>query len=432
MTPLLTGFACGTFLYVAVCDFLPEVFHDSEHGWGKLGWLLLGVLITALSLPEAEGAPALAWRTIEASRGVLFEMAPFLLFGFFAAGLLSQWLKAERLSKHLAGDDAGSVTKASLIGAPLPLCSCSVLPVALSLRKAGASRGSTSAFLIATPETGVDSVAVTWALLDPVMTVLRPIAAVVTAIATGIGVNLWGRPRPGKTEESLPEEAGSCCTHEVQESCHAEAAPAAQPGLLRRALRYGFVDMLNDLAGALVLGILLSGLISALLPDDFFEQAYIGGVGGMLLMLVVGVPLYVCATASTPIAASLILKGLSPGAAFVFLMAGPATNLASLFALERTLGKRALAIHVGGLVVVTLALGFAVDALYPALSLTPSAKMGHEHGGMLPAWVRQAAGLALGLMLLVSLARKYLAAAPGLVGVRGVRSQEPSSTIEPL
>ncbi len=406
LEPILTGFACGTFLYVAVCDLLPEVFHDSERGWGKLGWLLLGTLISAVSLQGAEGLPELVRGALVASGDVFVQMAPYLLIGFLVAGVLSQLIKPELLVRHLSKNDLRSVVKAAIVGAPLPLCSCSVVPIALSFRKHGASKGATSAFLISTPETGVDSIAVTWALLDPVLTVMRPIAAILSGILTGSAVNAYVRRRESKSEASSAAELQARDEH----ACCAEtAAGETRPRerFLGRAMRFAFVDLLDDLAAALIAGILLSGAIEALLPDDFFASSPLRGFPAMLVMLLVGIPVYVCASASTPIAASLILKGLSPGAAFVFLLAGPATNLASLLALTGTLGKRVLVVHLVTLAVVTLGMGYAVDALYPLLGLTPSARLG-EHHEMLPHWFSTACAVVLGLLLAWSLARKHL------------------------
>jgi len=411
---LVSGFAAGTFLYVAVCDLLPEVFHDTDRSWTKLGWVLLGIGITAVSLPGAEGAPAFVRDVLAGSVATFRDMAFYLIMGFAIAGVLSLVLRPETLTRHLAGDDARSVAKASVIGAPLPLCSCSVVPVALSLRRAGASKGATSAFLISTPETGVDSVSVTWALLDPLMTIVRPIAAILSGIATGLSVNFFVR-RSGERDGPAPEPvgpdapgaaepaaAGACCAAE------APRPPARVPERgVRRALRFAFVDMLDDLTGALLAGVLLSGVLAAAVPESFFEQPVMQGFGGMLLMLLLGIPIYVCAAASTPIAATLILKGLSPGAGLVFLLAGPATNLASLFALSKILGRRALAVHLVALALVTLALGFAVDALYPWLGIVPSAASGHEHG-LVPGWLSRAAAIVLAVLMVVSLLRTRL------------------------
>jgi uncharacterized membrane protein YraQ (UPF0718 family) len=403
LEPIFTGFACGTFLYVAVCDLLPEVFHDTVHGWGKLGWLLLGILITAVSLPGTEGVPALVHAVLAASLEVFVEMSPFLLLGFGIAGLISQVLKPETLTRHLSGDDLRSVVKASVLGAPLPLCSCSVVPLALTLRKKGASKGATSSFLIATPETGVDSVAVTWALLGPAMAILRPLAAVLSAIFTGAAVNAVvrrDRAAARETPRGSPAEPECCAEEGALET-------SGKGGLVERALRFAFVDLLDDLAAALLVGILVSGLIGALMPSDFFASSKLQGFPALLLMLVVGIPVYVCAAASTPIAAMLILKGLSPGAAFVFLLAGPATNFASLLAMVQVFGKRVLFVHLAALAAVTLALGMAVDALDPVLRLGDRAASGAVHE-LLPPWLSLSCASVFAVLLAWSLARKHV------------------------
>jgi len=405
---VLTGFACGSIMYVAVCDLLPEVFHETERSWTKLGWVLLGVGLTSATLPQAEGSLEFVQLALMESAATYKEMALYLLFGFGVAGLLSQVLKPEVLTRHLARDDAASVAKASLVGAPLPLCSCSVVPVAVSLRKSGASKGATSAFLIATPETGVDSVSVTYALFDPLMTILRPLAAVISAFLTGSVVNWFVRRSPEETGDA--PAAASCCgsaAPEPVESCCGTKAEAKAPSFLARSVRYGYVDMLDALAGLLIVGILLSGVIAAAIPASFFEQPVAQGFSGLVLMLLIGVPIYVCAAASTPIAATLLLKGLSPGAALVFLLASPATNLANLVTVSKSLGKRTVIVHVVTLAVVTLGMGVAVDALYPALGVTPHAAMGHEHS-LWPEWVQVAAAIVLALLMVASLLRTRL------------------------
>lgn len=379
---LLMGLACGTFLYIAACDLLPEVFHHLEKRTPRLVALLLGIASTALFPHELEaaGEPLLVVDWALGSWSVLLAMAPYLLFGFVIAGLLSEWLAPSWLSRFLAGDTARSVGIASVLGAPLPLCSCSVLPVAASLRRGGASKGATSAFLVATPETGVDSVAVTWGLMDPVLTIARPVASVLSAVFCGLGVNRL--VKSGHDDDPQAGRGGEASTDSCagSEDSSKGAAPVSKPGhWLSRAMRFAFVDMFDDLAGALLLGLVLSGLISALVPPDALSEGLLGGHSGLLVMLAIGIPVYVCASASTPIAASLILKGLSPGAALVFLLAGPATNLATLTVMATYLGKRTVVLHIALLALVTLICGLALNAIYAALRIAPSARLAEEH-----------------------------------------------------
>lgn len=343
---------------------------------------------------------------------VLLISSPYVVFGFTIAALIKALMPDEFISRHLGRDGALAVFKATLFGIPLPLCSCGVIPAAISLRKQGASRGATSAFLVATPETGVDSISITYALLDPVMTVFRPLAAFATAMAAGLAENWFQRRLP---EPPAPPPA-SCCdgkTAPAASSCCGEkiAATADPIGAslwrrLRESVRYTFVNLLVEVGPWLLLGVLLAGAITYLLPDNLIE-AYIGrGLLSMLVMLVVGMPLYVCATASTPVAAALVMKGLSPGAALVFLLAGPATNAATITVIGRFLGPRSLAIYLTSLAVCSVALGLLLDALYAGWgwSLEPKlAHAAHEHAGV---WELGATALLLALIA-HALWRKY-------------------------
>jgi len=448
--PILTGFACGTFLYVAVADLLPEVFHGAGSVRTKVAAVLIGSAIPTLTLGRLEMGLSFARSAVVEAWDVFLEMAPFLLLGFAIAGIVRLLLKPERVVPKLGGNDLRSVGWAALIGAPLPLCSCSVVPVALSLRKAGASKGATAAFAVATPETGIDSIGVTWALLDPLMTIARPIGALISAVTAGTAVN-WlvrsGRDSSPRDGSAAPgASAAACCAHEVAPALaagvhgvapapaagahgaapapaarraedaltdharHAHADPLApsraQHGFLRRALRYGFVEMLDDLAPSLLVGVLLSGAIVAALPLGALDGTAVNGWVGYLLMLVIGVPTYVCASASTPIAAALVLRGLSPGAAFVFLLVGPATNMSSLALLSRALGWRVVAVQVVALSLVAVALGWVIDLAYPALGIVPRASLGadHEHLG---AWISYGSAALLAALLLASLVRTH-------------------------
>jgi len=404
---ILIGLAGGTFIYVAACDLLPEVFHQVERPGPRVVALLVGILAAGLFPHHAteDFRGGLFFELLSASWDVFEQMAPYLLFGFLLAGLISQWLDADKLSRWIRGDDFKSVAIASLVGAPLPLCSCSVVPVAASLRKAGASKGATSAFLVATPETGIDSISVTYGLLDPLMTLVRPLASVLSAVVTGLGVNLFvGGTSDDDPHAGLEQEApSSCCEDEVPQG----AGSPRPPGFPRGALRFAFVDMLDDLTGALLVGVLLSGLIAVLIPEQAFDSALLQGTPSLFLMLLIGVPIYVCAASSTPIAATLILKGLSPGAALVFLLAGPATNLATLAVMTRYLGKRVVVVHVAVLALVTLGLGFATNALYAALGIAASAKSAEaQHGGS-SAILPWASAALLGWLMLLSLWRRF-------------------------
>jgi hypothetical protein len=290
---------------------------------------------------------------------LLLEASPYVLLGFFATGLLKALVPAETIVRHLGKSSTGAVLKASIFGVPLPLCSCAVIPAAIGLRKQGASKGASAAFLVSVPETGVDSVAITWALLDPVMTFVRPFSAFVTATVTGLLINLLPEETtlPGSAEKKSC--TSSCCAEE-------KSLPLKPPLLkrLRAGQSFAFGDLLGDIGGWLLFGIFLAGLISYLVPDDFILN-YLGSEFlSLLIMLAVGIPIYICASASTPIAAVLILKGLSPGAALVFLLAGPATNAATLTLVYRYFGRAATAIYLASIAVCSLLFGFLLNRLY--------------------------------------------------------------------
>lgn len=340
---------------------------------------------------------------------VLVEAGPYVLFGFFVAGLLKAYVPDSFMAKHLGGNSVGAVIKAAFIGVPLPLCSCGVLPAALGLRKQGASKGATTAFMIATPETGVDSMAVTYALIDPIMTVIRPIAASITAVFAGVLVNAFPEkenialPLNGMMS-SMPQDigAGGCGCN----GCCSTEGSLTTWGRFRSGMVYAFDEMISDIGRWLLIGVLIAGVISAALPDNALDQ-YVGtGFLSYFVMLVIALPLYVCATASTPIAASLLLKGLSPGAALVFLLAGPATNGATITVMLKTLGKRAAGLYVFSIVVCSLALAWGVDQIYATLGFDIQAVVS-EVEEVLPHWIGVASAVAILLLVAKSFMKTH-------------------------
>ena len=307
---------------------------------------------------------------------LLLDSSPYILFGILVAGLLRMFLSTDYVVRNLGEGRVLPVLKASFLGIPIPLCSCGVLPAAASLRKQGASKGATMAFLISTPESGVDSIAVSWALLDPVMTVARPLVAFVTATVAGIAESFFGTPDVSKdrsVENGCPVDG--CCDGDdcdpVEHANHHTFVDKVTSGM-----KYAFGELWGDLAGWFAVGLILAGIVTALVPESLIGSTLGGGLGSMLIMLAVGIPLYICATASTPIAAALILKGVSPGAALVFLLVGPATNVASLSVLTGLLGKRAVAIYLASISVVSVAAGLILDGIYKTAGISPQAAVG--------------------------------------------------------
>jgi uncharacterized membrane protein YraQ (UPF0718 family) len=282
------------------------------------------------------------------------RMAPYLLFGFFFAGILRIFLDTGTVARHLGESSFSSVVKASLFGIPLPLCSCSVIPTAMSLREGGASRGAVLSFFISTPTTGVDSIFATYSLLGGLFTVYRVIASFTTGVFAGILANLLIKEKP-----MVKAETRKCKVCAVEEE-HVHGVSQKIKG----AFNYAFGDLLKDSGMPLLWGVIIGGTIAYFLPGTFIETYLGSGIKAMFIMLLVGIPMYVCATASIPIAAALMLKGMNPGAAFVFLVAGPATNIVTMMIVSKNLGRRALVIYLGSIALSSIALGLLLDKFY--------------------------------------------------------------------
>lgn len=279
---------------------------------------------------------------------VLSEMAPYLLFGFLMAGVLSVFISTATVERHLGGRSLWSVVKAAAVGIPLPLCSCGVIPVSAALRRHGAGKGATTAFLIATPQDGVDSIMVTLGLLGGVYAIFRPIVALVTGIAGGVIVNLADS---NSDHTDMPAQSGRGC---AVEDGH---------GRIRRIFTYGFDTLPRDIGKALVVGLLLAAVISAVVQPGELRKLVAPGIGQMLILMLAGVPVYVCATASVPLVYALIVAGVSPGAAFAFLMTGPATNAATIATIWKVMGRRTTIVYLAVILVGALAGGLLLDWL---------------------------------------------------------------------
>lgn len=322
---------------------------------------------------------------------IVFEMAPYILLGFLFAGLLNEFVKPRTMARHLSGRGLLPVVKAAALGVPLPLCSCGVLPTAVSLRRRGASRAASTSFLIATPQTGVDSIAATYSLLGLPFAMIRPVAALVGAVAGGWAVGRFG----GEEKPSSAEE--SCCAGGEEDAPSGDASLGRR---LLRAVRYGFVDMVGSVGGWLVIGLIVAALITVTVPESFFTALSDNRLLAMLAVVAVAVPMYVCATGSIPIAMSLMMKGLSPGIAFVMLMAGPAANFASVMILSRTNGRRATAIYIASVVATAIGFGLVIDCLLPqSWFALPMSGAGACHSAEAIGWFPKACGILLTLLL---------------------------------
>lgn len=340
---------------------------------------------------------------------LLLDAGIYIIFGITIAGLLKTFLSTEYVARHLGTGRFLPVFKAALFGVPIPLCSCGVLPAAASLKKQGASNGATIAFLVSTPESGVDSISVTYALLDPIMTVARPVAAFISAVVAGVTESLFSPPNNSQPQGLEPCIVDNCCSGE---DCSPQEH-ADHHGLVTKMMsgvKYAFIELWGDLALWFAFGLLLSGIITVLVPQELISEYLGGGLSSMMIMLAAGIPIYICASASTPIAASLILKGVSPGAALVFLLVGPATNMASLSVLTGLLGKRATLRYLLVLAATSVLAGLTVDQVYSFSGITAQAVVG-QAGEIIPYQI-QLSGALLIIMLSIkpfySLIRKQL------------------------
>ncbi len=331
---------------------------------------------------------------IEIGKGViietwslLIEMAPYLLFGFFIAGILHVFMPRERIYRHFSKDNLSSVVKASLFGIPLPLCSCGVIPVAAHLNKEGASKGATTSFLVSTPTTGVDSILATYSLLGPLFAVIRPIASFFAGILSGSLVNMTS-----KNKTVLAPKNFVCSTCDVDKP-HSHNLSEK----IKLIFKYGFLELIEDTGKWLIIGVLVGGIIGYLISPDLISK-YLGKPQiSYPLMLLVGIPMYVCATGSIPIAASLIMKGMSPGAGLIFLFVGPATNTATISFVGGKMGKKILFIYIFSIIFSALLFGLVIDYIWKIYGGNLKFMAGSMR--MLPDWVKALSGIILTVLV---------------------------------
>ena len=313
-------------------------------------------------------------------RSLFLEMSPFLMLGFLISGLLYIIISKETITNNLGKPGALSVIKAAIFGVPMPLCSCGVIPVAASLYKRGASKGATLSFLISTPQTGVDSILITYGMLGPIFAIARPVIALITGVIGGLfteQINSEDYTTSIKTNHKHPKKT------------------------LKDAIKYAFISLPQDIAGPLIKGILMAGLITLLIPDNFFQDYGITGWSAMILMAVLSIPMYICATASVPIAAGLISSGIEPGAAFVFLMAGPATNIATISVIINTLGKKIVYIYLSTIFTCSIIFGALINKFIIINLNSMNHQMNHNN------WLNILSGLLLLAVCIYAISSKF-------------------------
>ena len=288
---------------------------------------------------------------------LISEMAPYLLLGFFLAGLMHAFIPSNFYGKYLSANNFRSVVNAAIFGIPLPLCSCGVIPTAMSLRKEGASKGAVVSFLIATPQTGIDSIIATYGLMGLPFAIIRPIAALVTAIFGGAAVR-------DRKADSVVQDTEKEALDEASHKHHHETERGKSFGQrLLSALEYAFITMMEDIGKWLIIGLLVAALITIFVPTEWFAIFKGNTFASMFLVLCIAIPMYICATGSIPIAVALMMKGLTPGAALVLLMAGPACNIASMLVVQKSLGTRTLISYLLSIIIGAILFGCAVDFL---------------------------------------------------------------------
>jgi len=327
-------------------------------------------------------------------------MAPYIVFGLLFAGILHELVPESLVTKHLGRDNIASVVKSTLFGIPLPVCSCGVIPLATSIKKSGASNGATLSFLISTPITGVDSILATYGMFGWAFTLYRVVTSMLMAMLAGVLTNLFGAapaPEPKAPAFSMAappkqaaavgfsmaapkkEESESCCSSGC--GCTGEAKKRFS---IAAALRYAFVTLLGDIAKPLFWGLVVGALITVAVPENLGSILTEYSWLSYLIVIAIAVPMYVCATASLPIAAGLMLSGVSAGAAFVFLSAGPATNTVTIGVVKKMLGSRALGIYLGSIVIGSILFGLGLDWLFARVDIDPKALVHlHEEAGLI-------------------------------------------------
>lgn len=343
---------------------------------------------------------------------LFIESAPWLLLGLLVAGVMHELVPVSFLEKHMGNESFSSISKAAIIGAPLPLCSCGVIPAALGLRRSGASKPSTISFLVSTPETGVDSVSVSYALLGPLYAIIRPITAVLSAIYAGVMVRLFdsevkGVPASLSTESSCcashtkaPAPPTSCCASDKGHQHQVAPTPSVLTKL-SRVVSFASGKLLEDIVVWLLIGLGLAAAIKTWVPTDFLTQ-WGDGLLAMVVMAVIGIPMYICATASTPLAVGFLAAGLSPGAVLVFLMAGPATNVSTMGMIKQEMGSRTLMLYLFSVMSASIGFGYGLNYMVNAFSLAHLINTQshlHEHGGNVQALYAVCAIVLAALML---------------------------------
>lgn len=339
---------------------------------------------------------------------ILFiEMAPYLVIGLAFVAILNIYMTKEFVKKQIGKDSIWSIFKAALFGVPLPLCSCGVIPTTVYMADSKASKGAVTSFLISTPQTGIDSIIATYGMMGPVFGIFRPISALIMGILGGLFINVTNKEKAKPEKKKLSLDVITAPPKMVDGKANIPFSKKA-----KASLKYAFADFLDDIVVEFLIGLVIAGAITYFLPTEFLEGTGLkSGILGMIVMILIGVPMYVCATASIPIAVSLILKGFSPGVAFVFLAVGPATNAASIGILSKSLGKKLVSYYLFAMIIMSIGFGYLLDFVFNYLEINPQKQLAthahHEHSGLIPYEIQIVLAAIFTILVVSSLYRKY-------------------------
>jgi uncharacterized protein len=340
---------------------------------------------------------------------ILESAALYLLFGFVIAGILRSLVSEDTVAKYLRSGRFKSVFYSSLLGISFPLCSCGVVPAVAGFKRQGANNGACLSFLTSTPETGIDSIALTYSLLGPILTAMRPVTAFISAMCAGLLENYTGKSYADSSQTIVNPSCviDGCCDSAV---CDPQIDKRRHTFFhkLHAGIKFAFNELMEDLAVWFVIGILLAGIIHVLVPSSWVNAALGSGVISYLMAIIISGPMYVCATLSTPVTAALVMKGMSPGAALVMLMVGPATNIPTIAMVGGLLGKRALGIYVGSIVAISVAMAYVTDIIYQTFSIPPMAYLGLTGESFLWTQAELIAAIIMSALILRVFWRNYL------------------------
>jgi len=312
-------------------------------------------------------------------------MAPYLLLGMFIAGILHVFIGTDFITRHLGTNNLGSIIKASLFGVPLPICSCGVIPVAASLKREGASKSATLSFLVSTPTTGADSILASYSLLGPLFAIFRPLAAFISGITIGLLNFIFNR----EPQEKILED------HQ-----HSKNELSAKKKIVE-VFKYGFFELAEDIGKWLIIGVVIGGILTVAIPPELIEKFLPYQWMHFIIMLIIALPLYVCATGSIPIAAAILQMGFSPGATLVFLITGPATNTVTLSFVRSKLGKKSFYLYLISIIGIAVLAGIIFNYVFALLGA--NVNIISPHGEHVNHTLRIVSGIILAILILIGL-----------------------------